>query len=164
VIARFNSESKRAQANTALQMISRRLVSKISKGLPFPKAVNRQREDDFDFEKIIDRNRRLEGQLTSEIDANKLLNENLNKELVRLESEKELLASLEANAKTESALRKEASRKTHPLLQSAGLPEAEDLEDSSNLGVYRAMPSLGVRLSLVISYSPKANFLSVFHR
>jgi hypothetical protein len=160
VIARISGENKRAQANTALQMISRRLLSKISKGLPFPKGVGRQREDDFDFEKIIDRNRRLEGQLTSEIDANKLLDESLNKELARLQSEKETLANLEANAKTESALRKTASAKFHPLLQSAASQDGEDLEDSSNSRASRVIPSLGVSYPCYSLLSP-ANFCQI---
>jgi hypothetical protein len=161
VIARIGGENKRAQVNTALQMISRRLLSKISKGLPFPKAVGRQREDDFDFEKIIDRNRRLEGQLTSEIDANKLLDESLTKELARLQSEKDTLATLEANAKTESALRKTASGKFHPLLQSAASEDVKDLEDSSDLGASRVMPSLGVNLIPANTFSGSANFCQI---
>ena len=146
MVVRQGNENKRAQANTALQMISRRLTSKLSKGLPFPKPVSRQREDDFDFEKIIDRNRRLETQLTSELDANKLLDESLNSELARLESEKKLLASLEANAKAQSSLRRSASGKQHPVLQWTDSAEAEDLDMSSTLGAPK--PSLGVSFSL----------------
>src|SRR5712672_2966686 len=51
VLVRYNDERKKMQSSTALQMISRRLVSKISKGLPFPQGTRNHREDDFDFEK-----------------------------------------------------------------------------------------------------------------
>ncbi|KAG9232182.1 exocyst complex component Sec6-domain-containing protein [Amylocarpus encephaloides] len=144
VIARLKDENQRRQAKSALQLIARKLISKMKKGVPFPGAGSRSREEEFNFEKVIDRNRILEGQLTADIDANKLLDETLKKEIALLESEQETLAILEANAKTESAIRKEAGRKTHPLLQSAATASTGDPADST-LGDMqsRLMPSLG---------------------
>jgi hypothetical protein len=117
VVVRLHDERRRTQASTALQMVSRRLVSKISKGLPFPGSHSSQ-EDDFNFEKILDRNRVLEAQLTPALHANELLEAELNKETALLESEQTILAELQTNAKTESTIRKQAGRKLHPLLQS----------------------------------------------
>ncbi|CAG8954064.1 hypothetical protein HYFRA_00009165 [Hymenoscyphus fraxineus] len=142
VVARQTDETKRAQANTALQWISRKLVRKISRGLPFPVGTHPQPEDEFNFEKIIDRNRILEGQLTAESDANKLLEENLAKEQEFLAAEKAALLELETNAKTESSRRKEAERKSHPLLQT----EVAQGSDELGLSVInsRVLPSLDV--------------------
>jgi hypothetical protein len=73
VVAHLTNDQKRTQASTALQMVSRRLVSKISKGLPFPQGTRNHQEDDFDFEKILDHNRALEAHLTPALHANELL-------------------------------------------------------------------------------------------
>jgi hypothetical protein len=126
VVVRLNDERKRTQASTALQMVSRRLVSKISKGLPFPQGARNRREDDFDFEKILNHNRDLEAQLTPILHANELLDSELKKEAARLEEEKEALLELETNAKTEATRRKEAGRKVHSLLQSGDSVTTED--------------------------------------
>jgi hypothetical protein len=116
VVVCLSNDQKRTQASTALQMVSRRLVSKISKGLPFPQGTRNHQEDDFDFEKILDHNRALEAHLTPALHANELLEAELRKETARLESEQANLAGLEANAKAEAALRSQTT-KLHPLLQ-----------------------------------------------
>jgi hypothetical protein len=118
VIARLKEEHKRSQASSALQMTSHKLVKKISRGVPFPHGTQPQREDDFNFEKVLDHNRALEAQLTPALHANELLEDELRKETTLLESEKAILAELEANAKAAAASRKQAERKLHPLLQS----------------------------------------------
>lgn len=163
VVARHTQETKRGHANTALQWISRRLVTKISRGLPFPVGTNRQPEDEFNFEKVIDRNRVTEGQLTAEIDANKLLDESLTKELELLEVEKAALLELETNAKTESTRRKQAERKSHPLLQSGNSPGSDDLESMAVI-TSRVLPSLGVRSIFSISHGPTNLSLPGFTR
>ena len=116
VVVRLTNDQKRTQASTALQMVSRRLVSKISKGLPFPQGTRNHQEDDFDFEKILDHNRALEAHLTPALHANELLEAELRKETARLESEQAYLAGVEANTKREAALRSQTT-KLHPLLQ-----------------------------------------------
>ena len=136
VVVRYNDERKKTQSTTALQMISRRLVSKISKGLPFPQGTRNHREDDFDFEKILDCNRALEAQLTPALHANELLEAQVSKELALLESERERLAILEANAKTTAASRSEAARRLHWLLQpSQGIMEVEGMKDDVGLSI-----------------------------
>ncbi|KAH8687538.1 CENP-Q, a CENPA-CAD centromere complex subunit-domain-containing protein [Tricladium varicosporioides] len=140
IVIHLKDENKRTQASTALQMVSRRLLSKISKGLPFPASTARQREDEFDFEKILDRKRVLESHLTSASDGNKLLDDNLSKELAWLESEGAALAELEANAKSEAVIMKRAERKLHPLLHSSEEAGRDGLADL-DLGV---VPHLSV--------------------
>ncbi|KAE8452846.1 hypothetical protein EG329_013118 [Mollisiaceae sp. DMI_Dod_QoI] len=118
VLVHLKDDRKKTQAGTALQMISRRLVNKISKGLPFPPATRNHREEDFDFEKILDHSRELEAQLTPVLHGNELLEAELAKETAWLEADKDMLAELEVNAKSEGIARTEAARKVHALLQS----------------------------------------------
>lgn len=143
VVVRLNNEQKKTQAGTALQMISRRLVSKISKGLPFPPATRNTREEDFDFEKVLDHNRALEAQLTPALHSNELLEAELAKEIARLEADKDILAELEANAKSEGIARNEAARKLHPLLQS----------DESTFGVEESRDDVGIQDTVHLSLS-----------
>lgn len=117
VIARLRDEWQQSQASTALQWISRRLVGKISKGLPFPPSIRSRQEDDFDFENILDHNRSLESQLTPTLNANKLLEAELAKEKALLDVESQYLEELEANARKESSKRKQDALKLHSLLQ-----------------------------------------------
>lgn len=143
VTARLRDEHRRTQTSTVLQMISRRLVSKISKGLPFPPGTNRQREDDFNFEKIINRNSVLDSQLTAAIDGNKLLDASLSNEMALLESETAALSELETNAKAEARKMKQTERKLHPLLQPDG-STAKDGMDDIGLVSKSVPPMLGV--------------------
>ncbi|KAF4637756.1 hypothetical protein G7Y89_g329 [Cudoniella acicularis] len=148
VVIHFRDENKRIQASAALQMVSRRLLSKISKGLPFPPGTTRQQEDDFDFEKITDRRLGLEAQLTAAADSNKLLVNSLSQEMAWLESEKAVLAELEANAKSEASLRKQVGRKLHPFLQPESPTSEDGMDDLSELGFHPIFvsPQLGVSL------------------
>lgn len=149
VIVRLINERKRVQAGAALQMISRRVISKITKGLPFP-AARSSREDDFIFEKILDHNRALEAQLTPSLHANELLEAELRKENLLLNSEQSALAELEINARTEAAMRKQAGRKLHVLFQAEDpIITGDSLKDLVGLGNDRVpVPlSIDVRIS-----------------
>jgi len=149
VVVRLNDERRRTQATTALQMISRRLVSKISKGLPFPQATRNRQEDNFDFEKILDHNRALEAQLTVSLHANSLLEAELSKEMAWLESEKANLETLETNAKIEASKRKQDSQKMHSLLQSGHSSMVKaDLEDDIGLRVDQGFRPINLTGSL----------------
>ena len=134
VVVHLGDERRRTQASTALQMVSRRLVSKISKGLPFPPSTGARREDDFDFEKILDHGRAMETELTQVLHANDLLEAELRKETAHLEAEEDALLQLETNARTEASRRREAGRKLHLLLQTEDLGEMDDsLKDMTSL-------------------------------
>ena len=150
-VIHLNDERRRTQASTALQMVSRRLVKKISK-IPFPQGTRSHREDDFDFEKTLDYNRTLESILTPASHANKLLEAELIKESALLEAEKSTLEELTTNAKSESSLRIEAGRKLHSLLQTDGfLVEIEGLDHiSSQNGPSLLTTALNVGIQLLI--------------
>ncbi|PQE10535.1 Kinetochore fta7 protein [Rutstroemia sp. NJR-2017a BVV2] len=128
VILQVRDERKKTQASTAIQMISRRLISRVRKGMPFPKSTRTNREDDFDFEKILDYNLALEAQLTPVVHSNELLEAELRKEQILLENEQKYLADLEANAKDEASKRRQTARKAHPLLQSEESIPREELD------------------------------------
>ncbi|RFU28019.1 hypothetical protein B7463_g8335, partial [Scytalidium lignicola] len=117
VIMRVRDEDKRIQARTAIQMVSRKLISKLSKGLPFPPGIRSQRVEDFDFEKVLDNNRSLEAQLNPILHSNELLAAELAHETELLESEREVMGELERNAKLATTKRKESQKKLHSLLQ-----------------------------------------------
>jgi hypothetical protein len=148
IIARLDQDQKKTQASVALKAVSRRLLKKISMGLPFPPATNRNREDDFDFEKILDHNRDLDSRLTPAIHANELLEAELRQELARLESDQQNLADLEINAKKEAAIRSSASRNLHLLLQSDLFPEARRLQFDIGLVVKDPHKSLDTSVCL----------------
>lgn len=130
VVLQIRDERKKTQASTALQMIGRRLLSRVRKGMPFPRGTKANREDDFDFEKILNHNRALENHLTPVLHSNELLEAELRKEEILLESEEKYLEELEANAKDEATSRRQAARKTHHLLRFEGDSTQTELNDS----------------------------------
>ncbi|KAK0108933.1 hypothetical protein ONS96_002770 [Cadophora gregata f. sp. sojae] len=149
VIAHLNDERKKTQASTAVEAVARKLVRKFSRGLPFPPGTRNHREDDFDFEKILDHNRALEAQLTPALHSNELLEAELSKELAKLELDKELLAELETNAKSEASVRNQAARKLHSVLQpDESLGETELLNGDIGLNVDRQLQPLDLGVSL----------------
>ena len=159
MVVRHTDEHRRIQASTALEMVSRRLVSKLSKGLPFPQGTRNHREDDFDFEKILDHNRALESQLTPTLHASEILEAEIHKETALLESEQAALAELDANAKFEASKRKEAGRKLHSLLQTDdSTVEEEGLKSQIGLDFDRNSPPLTLKVWIPIhNYSSKTN-------
>jgi hypothetical protein len=122
----INDEIKRKEALKVMNLVARRLINKVSKGLPFPPATRTHREDDFDFEKILDHNRALELLLTPSLHANELLESELVTVKASLESDEDFLAELETNARSEAAIRKAAGRKLHPLLASNSTNDAQN--------------------------------------
>ena len=150
VVVHFNDD-QRTGAKTALHMICRRLISKVSKGLPFPSPIRNTREDDFDFEKILDYNRALEAQITQALHANELLESEMAKETVYLETEQASLIDLEANAKSEATVRKDAGRRLHSLLQlESGLEEDVKENDIGLTDVLQSVLPFSHTVSLLL--------------
>lgn len=143
VVMRVHDDRKRSQASSAVQLVSRKLQRKLTKGLPFPPATRVRREDDFDFEKILESNRILETQLTPMIHSIELLQAEIAKEEALLESESSDLGQLEANAKNQAAESRRAAKKTHYL----ALPDISALKKESN----------ALSLSLVTTRPPMDN-------
>ncbi|KAG9248181.1 exocyst complex component Sec6-domain-containing protein [Calycina marina] len=146
VVIHLNDERRKTQALTAMQMVSRRLVKKLSK-LPFPQGKRNHREDDFNYEKILDHNRTLESLLTPTLHANELLEAELQKEKDLLDREKIALDELSANAKTESVLRNAAGRKVHPQLQAD--TSASFVDEMEDLGLHESTNSAPVALDVL---------------
>ncbi|KAI6714157.1 hypothetical protein PZA11_004147 [Diplocarpon coronariae] len=147
VLTRIHDEKKKTQASTALQSTSRNLIKKLKKGLPFPPGSRSHKEDDFDFEKVLDHSRALEAQLTPAMHSNSLLTAELSKEVALLESDKEKLAELEANARSEAAARSKAARKFHSVLQSDDpSSKVEALKDDIGLDITRQSRPLDLEL------------------
>lgn len=116
VVMRLQDERRRLQASTAIQMVSRRLQRKLTRGLPFPPGTRPQREEEFDFEKILDSNRELETRLTPMLHSIDLLKAEIEKEGNLLEQETARLEALEADARADTTRRKKDSKKLHFLL------------------------------------------------
>ncbi|KAL5345159.1 hypothetical protein ACLOAV_010115 [Pseudogymnoascus australis] len=120
VVQRLRDERKRTQARTAIQMVTRRLGRKITRGLPFPPGSRPQREEDFDFERILDATRKQEGLLTPALHARELLKSEIKREEAMLEREQAALERLEKNASAERGRRKAEAKKLHPSLAKRG--------------------------------------------
>ena len=158
-VIHLNDERRRTQASTALQMVSRRLIKKISK-IPFPQGTRSHREDDLNFEKILDYNRTLESVLTPVLHANELLEAEMIKETALLQAEQSALEELTTNAKSEASLRNEAGRKLHSLLLSDGPSvEKEELEDIGLLDELGTIPT-ALHVSISNSYTGKKSNVS----
>jgi kinetochore protein Fta7 len=92
--------------------------------MPFPPRTD---ERDFDFEGTLHRVRALENRLTSNIHSIALLKAQIKKEEDALRKDMEDLQVLEQSAKGARGLRKEQSRKLHPLArEEAGDHDAMD--------------------------------------
>jgi hypothetical protein len=133
VTMRLQDERKRLQASTAVQMVIRRLGSKLTKGIPFPPSTRAQRDEDFDFERILDSSRALEAQLTPMLHSIELLKAERRKEEERLAQDTERLEILERDAKAAEQRRRRASKKVHPVLHEDLKVKHEELEDEAGL-------------------------------
>ena len=69
----YFSNDERIGASKILGSVCRKLMGKISKGVPFPPPLCKSREDDFDFEKILDQSRALDAAISKVTDTNKSL-------------------------------------------------------------------------------------------
>lgn len=105
--------------------------------MPFPPRTD---ERDFDFEGTLHRVRTLENQLTSNIHSIALLKAQIKKEEDGLLIDKRELQALEQTAKESRGLRKEQSRKLHPLARE----EADDYEMTDEVALQA--PTLGLGL------------------
>lgn len=117
VVMAVQNDRKRSQARVAIQSVSHKLHRKLSKGLPFPSAIRKLRENDFDFENVLNNSRSLEGQLTTTLHSIELLKAQVKKEEMLLMTEKSECEELESNAQREADRTRVEARKFHPLLQ-----------------------------------------------
>lgn len=117
VLLRLNNLTKHAQATSALNAISNRLRSKLTRGLPFPPATtSNRREDELDFEYTVDGTEILEAQLDPLLHSVALLQREKERAEQELGRDYKILNSLSINAKSEMRGRKEQLRKVHLLV------------------------------------------------
>lgn len=147
-IAHIQHDQKKLQASQGLQMLTRKILKKVSRG-PFPPSTRIYLEDDFNFEKILDHNRSLAAQLTPVLHANELLEAELKKETALLELDQGDLEDLESNAKAHSALRKKAAKNVHSLLEETSVEG-----DESDHICLRTAPSLATPFDVSQDQTP----------
>ncbi|KAI0125033.1 CENP-Q, a CENPA-CAD centromere complex subunit-domain-containing protein, partial [Xylariales sp. AK1849] len=133
VLIRLNNLQKHAEATAALNAVSNRLRSKLTRGLPFPPATTaHRREDDLEFERTIDGIQTLEAQLNPLLHSVGLLKKEKERAEKDLEREYKVLNSLSANARSEAKGRREQLRKMHALVP--GLKKGGHSNDPGGLG------------------------------
>ncbi|KAK9802213.1 putative Kinetochore protein fta7 [Seiridium cardinale] len=129
VLLRSNNLTKHAQATAALNAISNRLRSKISRGMPFPPATTAyKREDELEFERTVDGIQTLEAQLDPLLHGVALLQKEKERAEKELEQEYKILNSISANARSEIRGRRDQLKKVHVLV-----PEQNHDEDGHDL-------------------------------
>lgn len=117
VLLRMTNLSRHAEANAALNAVSKRLRSKLSRGLPFPPATTAaKREDELQFERTVDGVHSLEAQLDPLLHGVALLRKEKERAQRELEREYKVLHSLGANARAVGKERRDQLRKMHGLV------------------------------------------------
>ncbi|ETS78685.1 hypothetical protein PFICI_08538 [Pestalotiopsis fici W106-1] len=117
VLLRLNNLTKHSQATAALNAITNKLRSKLTRGLPFPPATtSNKREDELSYETTLDGIQNTEAQLDPLIHSVALLRKEKERAEKELDQEYKLLNSITANARSEIRGRREQLRKIHPLV------------------------------------------------
>lgn len=130
-IIHVTEEKQKLQAQSAVETVIRRIIRKLTKGMPFPRASRIHREEAFDFERTINQNRSLSARLLPVVHANDLLESNLAKERALLEAEEADLRGLEANADAQASNIKSTMRKHHAILRREHYDFGEDRKEHS---------------------------------
>ncbi|KAI2632194.1 CENP-Q, a CENPA-CAD centromere complex subunit-domain-containing protein [Hypoxylon sp. NC1633] len=117
VLLRLNNAQRHTQATAALNAVSNRLRSKISRGLPFPPATtSTRREEEFEFERAVSGIQSLEAQLDPLLHGVELLRREKERAERELDREYKVLARLGSNARAEARERRDRVRKMHVLV------------------------------------------------
>ncbi|TPX10007.1 uncharacterized protein E0L32_008854 [Thyridium curvatum] len=130
-----DSQNRREHARAAVSIVSRRVRSKLSKGMPFPPSSTKARttvagvksgqEDDLDFERVVDTMQALERTLSPLLHSVALLSQEKEREEQGLEQDYATLRTLEANARSEARSWRERRKRAHPLAPEAPLSGAD---------------------------------------
>ncbi|KAI7783235.1 hypothetical protein LA080_012159 [Diaporthe eres] len=118
-----NTSRRREHASAALSGISRRLHTKLVRGLPFPaptagptrRAAPGSHEGDFDFERAVNAVQGLENTLNPLLHSVSLLEREIKKEEDALARDYDTLHKLEANARSEAKGWREKAKREHVL-------------------------------------------------
>lgn len=128
VLLRINNQQRHSYATSALNAVSNRLRSKISRGLPFPPATtSTRREEEFEFERTISGIQNLESQLDPLLHSVELLRREKERAEKELDHEYKILSRLGANARAEARERRDQMRKMHVLVpEKPPTPNSDD--------------------------------------
>lgn len=118
-----DTNRRREHASAALGQISRRVRTKLAKGLPFPpptggistRANTGSYEDDFNFERTVDAVQAMENTLNPLLHSVGLLEKEIEREEDALAREYDALHKLETNAKAKAKEWKHRERREHVL-------------------------------------------------
>lgn len=135
-----NTNRRREHAAAALSGVSRRLHTKLVRGLPFPaptagptrRAVSGSHEDEFDFERAMNAVQSLENTLNPLLHSVSLLEREIRKEEGALERDYDSLHKLEANARSEAKGWREKAKREHVL--ASGIRRKGDSGDHEDEG------------------------------
>ena len=140
-----DTRNRREHASAALSVITRRLRSKLVKGMPFPPptatttSANRTAvEDDFDFERTVDGIQALENALNPLLHSVALLESEKAKEQAALEKDYAALNTLVANARAEVRGWRERRKREHPLAPAAKKVGEADAADEQPLELVKS--------------------------
>ncbi|KAI1659126.1 CENP-Q, a CENPA-CAD centromere complex subunit-domain-containing protein [Daldinia decipiens] len=125
VLLRLSNPQRHGHAAAALNAVSKRLCSKIGRGLPFPPATtSTRREEEFDFERTVSGIQALESQLDPLLHSVELLRREKERAEKELDREYKALARLGSNAHAEARERRDQMRKMHVLVPEKPPPES----------------------------------------
>ncbi|KAF3070468.1 hypothetical protein GL218_00488 [Daldinia childiae] len=124
VLLRLSNPQRHGHAAAALNTVSKRLCSKIARGLPFPPATtSTRREEEFEFERTVSGIQTLESQLDPLLHSVELLRREKERAEKELDREYKALAQLSSNAHAEARERRDQMRKMHVLVPEKPPPE-----------------------------------------
>ncbi|KAI0130964.1 CENP-Q, a CENPA-CAD centromere complex subunit-domain-containing protein [Daldinia grandis] len=124
VLLRLSNPQRHGHAAAALNAVSKRLCSKIARGLPFPPATtSTRREEEFEFERTVSGIQALESQLDPLLHSVELLRREKERAEKELDHEYKALARLGSNAHAEARERRDQMRKMHVLVPEKPPPE-----------------------------------------
>lgn len=160
------TQQRREHASAALGHVTRRVRTKLIKGLPFPaptagtgttsaRAHAGRYEDEFDFERTVNAMQTLENTLNPLLHSVGLLEREIEREEVALAREYEHLHKLETNARSKAREWKDRARKEHVLAPGArnkGSEGGDGLESGDPLELVPAAEGNGVRGGLFKVY------------
>ncbi|OTB13496.1 hypothetical protein K445DRAFT_320042 [Daldinia sp. EC12] len=132
VLLRLSNPQRHGHAAAAINAVSKRLCSKIARGLPFPPATtSTRREEEFEFERTVSGIQALESQLDPLLHSVELLRREKERAEKELDREYKALARLGSNAHAEARARRDQMRKMHVLVpeKPPALPPPESRVD-----------------------------------
>ncbi|KAI0853886.1 CENP-Q, a CENPA-CAD centromere complex subunit-domain-containing protein [Daldinia vernicosa] len=125
VLLRLSNPQRHGHAAAALNAVSKRLCTKIARGLPFPPATtSTRREEEFEFERTVSGIQALESQLDPLLHSVELLRREKERAEKELDREYKALARLGSNAHAEARERRDQMRKMHVLVPEKLPPES----------------------------------------